>query len=207
MPDTRPCRSASQRRLRLLGGLLLLLTLVAAPSAAQAQYFDPPGSARRVDVGRLLLSFALSNGGYFLTSSSGRDALGDALFYNPILLYGRPKRLNEFLTIAGGMEITGMTNNYFGFTGNSGIGLFGPSARLSVPPEKYTVRPYIALGLYYGSIQSSKYGFTRSDFTPGMEFGVDWKIGRYVTLTASYRIQETIAGVNTDGFGLGIRIF
>ena len=37
--------------------------------------------------------------------------------------------------------------------------------------------------------------------------GAEFPLARYIRLTASYRISQRIYGVNTDGFGIGLKFF
>jgi hypothetical protein len=179
----------------VLAGLLLMATLT-----AHAQDKPEQQAARRI-IGALL-----STGGYFFTHDSARAALGDVYFYNETFIYGRPKRIND-LRIAGGLEIANANSNFFPFTGGNQFTLIGPSVGITTRKIIGKARPFFGAGLYWGQVQSDRLNINTSDFTPGLEVGVEWSITKDLTLSAGYRLQEKIGGIDTSGVMLSLRIF
>lgn len=173
-----------------------IIAALAFPTAAHAQ-----DSARR------LLGSFLSNGAFFFTSSSGRDAFGSVQFYNETAIYGRPLRLKNKLELSGGFEIVNVSDKLFPFTGGNQFSLFGPSFRVTTKRVLGQVRPYFSAGLFVGNLQSDRVNVNTTDFTPSLSLGVEWPFARYFTLTAGYRLTEEIGGINTDGFMVTLRIF
>jgi hypothetical protein len=180
------------RRLILAG--FLLAACLPTPACAQTP-------AQR------LLSGLLSNGAYFFTDSSGRNALGSVQFYNEILIYGRPKTYGGVYQVSGGLEISNASDHFFPFTGGNQFSLIGPSVRITTKRTLGRLRPYFSAGLFVGNLTSDRIGVNSTDFTPSLSFGAEWPFARYFTLSVGYRLMERIGGVNTDGFTLMLRIF
>ena len=183
--------------------LLTALTLLAG-----AFLTAPRPAAAQTQAQRLIGSF-LSTGGYFLTDSTGQAALGDAKFLSYAVLYGRPRHY-DYLRLSGGFEFFNLSDHFFPFTGGNDFTMTGPSFRISTNLRRSPWTAFLSGGLYLASIRSDRFvpgGISRSDFTPGLTVGIDWKVGRYVSLSAGYRMNERLAGINTDGFMLLLRFF
>ena len=168
----------------------------AAPGAAQAQL---PGI---VSTG---LGF-LNTGGYFFSGGAGSSrALGTPKFYNVGGYYSKPHHMGNF-DISGGLESVNASDHFLPFTGGNEFNLIGPGARVSYGVARARLRPFITFGLFAGRIRSVSRNFDRTEFTPSGSIGVELKLSKSFSLVASYRISQEIQGINTDGFGLGLRI-
>jgi len=69
------------------------------------------------------------------------------------------------------------------------------------------VRPFATFGLFAGRVRSVNQGFDRTEFSPSGSIGVEAGLNRNFSVAGSYRISQDIHGVNTDGFGIGLKIF
>ena len=175
----------------VLAAGLLMAALFAAPGRASAQ-----GTTGGL----------FSIGGYFPTAGSGQAALGDSKFFYEFALFSRPKQMGA-LTIAYGLHIMSASDNFFPFTGDNQLNLYGGAVGLSTPRVAGRIRPILTIGLYAGNLKTDALGFNVTDFTPSIGVGVEWPITRYVTITGGYRWNEEISGVDTSGFNVGVRIF
>lgn len=180
------------------GGLVALSLMgMTAPQQAQAQ-MQPSGTER-------LLGALLSTGGYWFTSASATRVLGTPKFYNQQAIYGHSASLGNY-RVSGGLELISINDHFFPFTGGNSLGFYGFGGRVTTPSiSKF--RPYASAGLYYGTIHSVNIGTTKTAFVPSFAIGGEWKFNQYVRLAVDYRISGQIAGVNTDGFSLTLRIF
>lgn len=149
----------------------------------------------------------LSNGAYFFTASSGREAFGSVQFYNETEIYARPLRIGDRLELSGGIQIVTVNDRFFPFTGGNQFALFGPALRITRPRAIGQLRPYFSAGLFVGNIRSDRIQRNVTDFTPGLSVGVEWPLTRFLTLSAGYRFIERIGGVDPSGFTLSLRIF
>lgn len=165
------------------------------------------GSARAQGPTRRLLGSFLSNGAYFFSARSGRNALGSAQFYNETAIFGRPKRFANLIEISGGLQIISVNDHLFPFSGGNQFNLVGPGLRVTTKRVLGQARPYLSTGLFVGNLRSDRLNINVTDFTPSLSVGVEWPFARYFTLTAGYRVTENISGVNLDGFILTLRIF
>ncbi|NLB97542.1 MAG: hypothetical protein GX785_17760, partial [Armatimonadetes bacterium] len=68
-------------------------------------------------------------------------------------------------------------------------------------------RPFASAGLFAGYIKSDRRNISKWDFTPSIAAGVQLGLARFISLTASYRITEELAGIDTDGFSLRLSLF
>ena len=170
-----------------------------APTA-QAQDAANAGSG----IAKSALGF-LSTGGYFLTGNA-RHAIGSTKFYSQGAFYAKPKHIGG-LAITGGVEIVGASDHFLPFQGGDYFNLLGPSFRVTTTKTYHGFQPYVSGGLFYGQLRSVQLGFDKSDFTPSAAFGVDYKLTRNVSVSASYRVSQEINGFNTDGFGLFLRLY
>ena len=181
--------------------VLTLGILAASMPFAHAQE-DSPGS----QAGRRILSGLLSTGGYFFTSSSARAAFGNTYFYSETNLYGRPRAISNF-EVSGGVGIVNINSKFFPFSGGSQLFMIGPSFRLSTRRELGKPRPYLDGGLYYGSLRADNLNIDKSAFIPGVSVGVEYPISKILTVSAGYRFQGEISGIDTNGFMVMVRIF
>ncbi len=181
--------------------VLTLGILTATMPLAHAQE-DNPGT----QAGKRIISGLLSTGGYFFTSNSGRAAFGDSYFYSETNIYGRPKLTNN-LEVSGGLGIVNISSKFFPFSGGSQLTLIGPSFRLATKREIGKPRPYLDGGLYYGSLRSDNLAIDKSAFVPGLSIGVEYPFNKDFTLSAGYRFQGEIGGIDTNGFMVMLRIF
>jgi len=140
----------------------------------------------------------------FVTSSSGKSALGKTLWYSQAALYQRQMgygATNMKLRI----DYISLNEDFLPFTSGDGVRLIGPSLRWqSANPTNPKAQPYITMGLYAGYIHApyvSKWGFA-----PSASVGVDFALGKSYTLTLDYRTTKTIEGISPDGIGLSIRM-
>ena len=146
----------------------------------------------------------LNTGGYFFTNSSA--ALGSPKFYRAGGFYAKPKHYGAF-ALTGGIESVSASDHFFPFTGGNEFSLTGPSARLSANFAGGRIQPFITAGLYAGRVRSVNLNFDRTQFTPGGSVGVVIPLGKFFSLQASYRVSQKINGVNTDGFGIDVKLF
>lgn len=183
-----------------------LLTLAAGSlttGAAQAQ--EAHGASSLNPIAQRALSGLFSVGGYFFTGSA-HSALGSSKFYDATSFFVRPKRFGGF-ELTGGAQYISAKDHFFPFSGGSGFSLIGPAFKVSTPRVLGRVRPYISGGFYLGQVRSERQGFDRADFAPSIAFGAEYPFARYVTLSAGYRVNKEIHGVNTDGFSVALKVF
>ncbi len=174
----------------------------AASASAHAQNTDPSTTRTLRTIGSFF-----SPGGYFLTSSSGKAALGSQKFYNELGFFSRPKEIGSGVKFQWGGEWLSGGDKFLPFTGSDNyFNLLGPSVRFSRDFKEGLIRPYVDFGLYYGQVRSQKLGFDRSAFTPSIALGVSFKIGRYFRLSTDYRLTQQINGVDTSGFAVNLRV-
>ena len=178
----------------------LALGLAGTVPTARAQSPSPGGGA----IAKTALGF-LNTGGYFITGNA-RHAIGSTKFYNEGAFFAKPKHLGP-INITGGVVIVGAGDHFLPFQGGDYFNLIGPAFRVTTAKTYHGFQPYFTGGLFYGELRSVQRGFDRSAFTPGISVGVDYKITRNLSLGASYRVSQEIAGYNTDGFGLFLRLF
>jgi hypothetical protein len=184
-------------KFRWIFALALCTTLIPATGHAQ----------QNPSLGLRILGNLLSNGGYFPSTAEGRSALGASKFYNEIRWYGRPRHLGS-VNISGGAQIMTTSDSLLPFVSNQNeFSLFGGGVRVQTPRTSLRPSPYIGMGMYVGRLRSQKLGFDTTQVIPSGEFGIDFPIGRWVTLTAGYRMSQRIRGVNTDGWILNLRVF
>lgn len=144
-------------------------------------------------------------GGYFFTSDTARSTLDDALWY----------READFVRYGLGVGVAGVSftlkainasSEIAPFTGSTQFSLFGPSVQVWTTPIG-RLRPFASAGFFAGHIKSDRLGISDWDFTPSVAAGVQMSLARFLTLTASYRITEELAGVDTDGLALSLSLF
>jgi len=187
-----PMRISTSIRLAVL--CLAALGLFSLTAPAQAQTL--PGEV----VG------LLNTGVYFVTGGSGRNAIGSTKFYNEGHFYTRPAHLGALL-LTGGVESMEASDHFLPFTGGNDYSLIGLSARLSTPHKIGRLQPYVSVGYFVGNLRSVDLDIDQTRIIPSASIGVDYPISRILSLTASYRVSEHIAGINTDGFGISLRLF
>lgn len=178
----------------------LALGIAGVAPTAQAQAPSVGGEA----LAKTALGF-LNTGGYFLTGSA-RHAIGSTKFYNAGGFYAKPKHLGA-INITGGVEFITAGDHFLPFQGGDYFNLIGPVFRVSTAKDFHGIQPYFTVGLFYGALRSVQRGFDRSAFTPGFSVGVDYKLARHVSVGASYRVSQEIAGYNTDGLGVFLRLY
>lgn len=181
-------------------GLVLGIAVMALAASAAAQ-----GQAQVSPVLKQAVGF-INTGGYFLTDSGSNSAFGSPKFYNQGAYYARPKHFGN-ITLTGGVETVTVSDHILPFSGGNEYDLLGPGFRISTTRYVGHIQPFFSGGAFYGRLRSVNRGFDRSAFTPSMSFGIEYPISRDFTLSASYRLSQHINGVNTDGFGVSLRIF
>ena len=189
---------------RFLPVCLLGLTAgLLSPMSVQAQ--EAHGGNSLNSSYQRILGGLFSVGGYFFTGSA-HSALGSPKFYGVTNFFVRPKRFGGF-ELTGGAQYISAGDHFWPFSGGSGFSLIGPAFRFSTPRVLNRFRPYISGGLYLGQVRSERQNFDRADFAPSLSFGAEYPFARYFTLSASYRVNKEIHGVNTDGFSVELKIF
>ena len=179
---------------------IFALGLAGSATNARAQGPSPSGGA----IAKAAVGF-LSTGGYFITGSA-RHAIGSTKFYNEGGFYARPKHLGA-IAVTGGVELISASDHFLPFQGGDYFSLTGPAFRITSSKDYHGLRPYLTGGLFYGQLRSTQLGFDRSAFTPSIAVGVDYKIIKNLSLSASYRVSQDINGFSGDGFGVFLRIF
>jgi hypothetical protein len=145
--------------------------------------------------------------GYWFTDSSATRALGTPKFGGDTDFYVRPAHLGS-LQLTGGIELVSASDHWLPFSGGNSYSLTGASFRVSGQRGKVgRVVPFLTAGLFAGNVHSDRQHFDETDFVPSMAVGTEYKVHRYVTLTARYRISGQIRSVNTDGFSLSLKLF
>jgi hypothetical protein len=167
-----------------------------APLAAKAQL---PG------VVRTGLGF-LNTGAYYFSGNAGSaGALGTPKFYNAGGFFSKPHHISS-LAFSGGLESINASDHFLPFTGGNEFNLIGPSGRVSFGSPTSRVHPFVTFGLFAGRIRSVNQNFDRTEFTPSGSVGFEFGLSKNFSLIGSYRISQEINRVNTDGFGLSLKI-
>jgi hypothetical protein len=148
----------------------------------------------------------LHTGGYFFTGNAGGSGgIGSPKFFGEGGYYVRPRKFGN-LALTGGLETVNASDHFFPFTGGNDFDLLGPGARLAYYVPGTQIRPYITFGLFAGRVRSVQLDFDRTEFTPSGSVGVEVRLNRDFSVVASYRVTQRIHGVNTDGFGISLKI-
>jgi hypothetical protein len=176
------------------------LGLATLAPAARAQDATSSGSG----IAKSALGF-LSTGGYFITGNASH-AIGSTKFYTQGAFYVKPRHIGN-IALTGGVEIVGASDHFLPFQGGDYFNLLGPAFRVTTSKTYHGFQPYVTGGLFYGQLRSVQLGFDKSAFTPSASLGVDYKLTRNLSVSASYRVSQQINGFNTDGFGLFLRLF
>lgn len=156
-------------------------------------------------LGRQVLGF-FNTGAYFLTGNGKSDAkFGSPKFYNNATFYGHAKHIGG-LELSGGAETLLLSDHFVPFTGGNEYDLLGASAMLSTPRGTRQPRFYVSAGLFYGRLRSVSLNFDKSDFIPSGSVGVEYPFADHFSLEATYRLSQSINGVNTDGFSVSLKI-
>ena len=70
------------------------------------------------------------------------------------------------------------------------------------------ISPFISGGIFVGHIKSASLGISETKWVvPSGDVGFEYRFHRYVTLIGRYRINGQMAGINTDGFSVGLKFF
>lgn len=187
--------SCLSRPMRIAGlALLLSLGALSATRAANAQ-----------STLNLLGGF-FTLGGYYPAASSGVNAIGTPKFFDEGAYYTRPRSMGEF-QIAGGIETMDARDHFFPFTGGNEFSLIGLSATLSTKHTKKGIFPFVSAGYFVAYLRSENLSISTTTLVPSMSFGIVVPIYKSIKLTASYRLTPDISGVNTNGFGISLRLF
>lgn len=157
-------------------------------------------------VAKRVIGAFLSTGAYFFTNDRARAALGDVYFYNETFIYGRPREFGDW-RLAGGLDIVNANNKFFPFSGGNQFLLIGPGFGIIKKKEVGKVRPFFGAGLYWAQLRSDRFGIDTSQITPGFAVGAEWNITRDIALSAGYRLQGEIGGIDTSGAMLLLKIF
>src|SRR6185437_4196082 len=91
-----------------------------------------PRAAQAANPTRQILGAFLGIGGYFVTDSSGRSALGDVKFASDTALFVRPAHRGSFL-ITGGIELFDASDHFLPFAGGNEFNLTGPAFGITTP--------------------------------------------------------------------------
>jgi hypothetical protein len=182
---------------------VFLLLALAAPNTAQAQAKHSADSILRQIAGEFL-----GISGYWFTSGSATRALGTPKFGGGgTTFYVRPAHRGSLL-ITGGIELVGASDHWLPFSGGNSFSLTGASFRVSGERGRVgRLVPYVSAGLFAGNVHSERLGFDTTSVVPSMAVGAQFKVHRYLTLSARYRISGEIGHINTDGFNIGLDIF
>ena len=187
-------------------GVRLGFTIVAAASGALTLSIPRSACAQVPAVVKTGLGF-LNTGAYYFTGNAGSSgALGTPKFYNAGGYFGKPRHLGAF-AVSGGIESINASDHFLPFSGGNEFNLLGPAARVSLDSSSSRIRPFVTLGLFAGRVRSTRQRFDRTEFTPSGSIGVEVALARSLSLSGSYRISREIHGVNTDGFGISLRLF
>jgi len=186
-----------------------IATLGLAIGLACAALVTPTRAQAQHAAGDVVLHEAfgfLNTGGYFFTAGSAQHALGNPKFYSAGTFYVRPKNYGRW-TLTGGVETMGASDHFFPFMGGNEFSLIGASFRISTPRHMGRVSPFFSAGVFAGHIRSEDLNIKTTHIIPSMAIGVQYPISKIFSLSASYRISPDIAGINTDGFSISLRIF
>lgn len=206
---------------RLAMPALMLALLGAAPSAfAQSiseredlfAHVTSPGQAANGSqsvISPLVRTVAgfFSVGGYYFTDRTATRALGTPKFYGDTQIFAKPKHFPLF-DVTGGLEIVSANDHFFPFQGGNEFNLIGPAFKVSTRRVVNRITPFVSGGLFLGRARSitANPGFDRSNFAPSISVGVEYPL-RYITLYGSYRINQQIHSIDTDGASFGVRFF
>lgn len=200
----------------------LMLALLGAAPAAFAQgiidredlfaHITSPGQAVNGSQSvisplvRTVASF-FSVGGYYFTDRTATCALGTPKFYGDTQIFAKPKHFPLF-DVTGGLEVVSANDHFFPFEGGNEFDLIGPAFKASTHRVVNRISPFVSGGLFLGRARSitANPGFDRSNFAPSISFGVEYPL-RYFTLYGSYRINQQIYSIDTDGVSFGVRLF
>jgi hypothetical protein len=184
------------------GPLLLVLLGMVSACAVQAQEASTGDRVLRLIVGE----FA-GVSGYWFTGGTATRAVGTPKFGGDSTFYVKPAHRSH-LAITGGIELAGARDHWLPFSGGNSFSLTGASMQISGDRGRVgRLVPYLRAGLFAGNVHSDLQNFDTTAVVPSMSFGAEIKVHRYVTVSASYRISSEIAGIDTDGFSAGIRVF
>ena len=181
----------------MVSAIAVVTLFLFAPTAANAQL---PGAVKTG------LGF-LNSGGYFFTGNAGSSAaLGTPKFYSSGGYYSKPHHMGRF-AVSGGLESVNASDHFLPFTGGNEFNLIGPAVRVSMGVPNSRVHPFVTFGVFAGRVRSVNRNFDSTEFTPSGSVGVEVGLTRNFSLNGSYRISRQIHGVNTDGFGVSLKIF
>ena len=183
--------------IRDAGLAILAVGGLVAPGGANAQV---PGAVRTG------LGF-LNTGAYYFTGNGGSSAaLGTPKFYNSGGYFGKPRHMGG-IALSGGIESINASDHFLPFTGGNEFNLFGPAGRVTLGSASSRVHPFVTFGAFAGRVRSVRQNFDHTQFTPSASVGIEVALSRNFGLVGSYRISQEIHKVNTDGFGLSLKIF
>jgi len=189
--------------------VLTLGFLASGMHAAQAQDQDQdqdqptnPGA----QIGRRILSSLLSTGAYIFTSDAARAAFGDVYFYSENSFHGRPRSFSNF-QVSGGIDLINISSKFFPFSSGNQLTLVGPSFRVTTTRQLRRPRPYLSGGLYYGNLNSDRLANSSNAFVPSLSIGIEYALNNNIAITAGFRAQGEIGGINTNGFLVQLRVF
>jgi hypothetical protein len=169
---------------------------------ARAQNEPPPQAPAAV---RFLWNY-VNPSVIFLTTKSGQEALGDAMFYRRGNLARKPLNLGKAYGVAT-LELINITNKFIPYISDSNfVNLYGGAFRIAPRIDKPVI-PYAMVGAYYGSIESSKVDVKDQGFVPSGAIGVAANLGKGFYLEAQYRFNGDLGGVNFNGISLDLRIY
>jgi hypothetical protein len=147
-----------------------------------------------------------SIGGYYFTSGSASRAVGTPKFYTTTSFYTHPARMGN-LELSGGVQLIGLNDHFFPFTGGNSVDWFGPVFRLATHRQMNRLRGVLTGGLYFAEVHSELQGFDVARFAPSFYVGLEYPFARYFTLSAGYRVSQDVHGVGLDGFSLALKLF
>jgi hypothetical protein len=188
--------------------LVLLLLALLSPLAAHAQNdgLRPTHASGSSGLRRVIHEF-IGLSGYWFTDSSAVQALGTPKFGGVASLYVRPARRGP-LVITGGLEFARAGDHWFPLSGGNRVNFNGLSFRVGAERGKlYRLVPFFTGGVYVGELRSEQQNYRATQIIPGMVFGAEMKVHRYITLVARYRMSARIGDVNTDGFNMSLKLF
>lgn len=190
-PRRKPCRC-------LIEVCTIVVTLIAlgSPTAAHAQS----------DAARGIVRQFVGISGYWFTDSTAKSALGTPKFAGDTVLHFRPAHRAGML-ISGGAEFVSASDHWQPFSGGNSFSLSGASFRISGERVPGRVLPFVTGGIFEGHINSEIQNFREDKIVPSVAVGAEYKVLRYLTVTARYRASGHMRGVNTDGFSLGLKLF
>lgn len=185
----------------ILSAALATALALSGLAAARAQDSREPGPAER------FLASYLNPSVVMMTASSGKDAMGDALFYRRGVLARQPTAVGNMVGVTS-LEVVTITNKFLPFTSNTNqVNLYGASFRVG-PVSDRALTPYAGVAAYYGDISTERNGLdiSGSGFVPAAAVGLSYKLGRGYVMDLQYQQCGTLEGVNFSGVSLNIRI-